>query len=58
MKVSVRPLKAPLWRIYIVYEIVQSAKGFLLCVYKMQVVNCYQVLQVVVRKVEIFMEAL
>ena len=36
----------------IVDEIVQSAKEYVLCVYKVQVINCFQILQVVMGKVD------
>ena len=39
-------------------EIVQSAEEYVRCVYKVQVKNCFQILQVVMGKVEIFVENL
>ena len=44
--------------IYIVDEIVQSAEEYVLCAYKLQVIDCFQILQVIMGKVQIFVETL
>ena len=47
-----------MFSIYIIDEIVQSAEEYVLCVYKVQIINCFQMLKVVMGKVEIFVETL
>ena len=47
-----------MFSIYIVDEIVQNTEEYVLCVYKVQVIKCFQILRVVMGKVEIFVETL
>ena len=39
-----------MFSVYIADEIVQSAEEYVLCVYKVQIINCFQILQVVMGK--------